>query len=409
MRVVVIGGGAVGVTTAYFLSRRGIDVTLFDADALGNGTSFGNAGLLVPSYSLPLTSWPNFLEGLRSLLGFPAAVEFNLGYGLRQINWLTGLLISAVTAGAADRFKTLAQLCQRSLALYSELLRSAPDVVSYSVRGVSYIYATAGGLDLGRKLAAAYRDVGVLSAEMGPQDARYFEPLLSSAVTGVIRYAGDGNVQPFQYVNWMAGVARKNGVAFRVDTRIALSMAAQNRVEVRCGDERILADRVVVAAGYQSPELMKPVGISVPILPAKGYSMDVSLAQKPNSPMLFQEDHVSLTPFGNNVRVTTGLDFHGHDRTINPSKPKLMRDALSRYLDSPVVVDTGTPWSGFRPLTPDGLPIIGPSSRLENVVYATGHGPLGITLAPATADLVERCLLDSVDVAVALRPSRFHI
>jgi len=410
VRVVVVGGGAVGVTAAYFLSRRGADVTLFEADELGQGASFGNAGLLVPSYSTPLATIGNALEGVRSLLGRPSAVDVKIWPNLETLAWIARFLVSTRASTASRGLSALAAFTVRSVRLYDELLSGAPADIAYSQSGTLYVSRTEASLAAGVGLAIRLKHLGIASVVMNRAEARARETTLSSSIAGAVFYPDDARLQPLNFTRRMAELARAQGVQFRGDRVAGFVHDARLVTGVRTATERVLADRVVIATGSSSPALARSLRLRVPILPAKGYSFDLRLADSPQTSMLFAERHVSATPLNGLTRATTGLDFHGFDNRVSAKRVALIHAAYNEYLDSPRILEQGPVWAGFRPLTPDGLPIVGPSSRIGNLIFATGHGPLGITLAPATAEAVTDAILGGPQaIDSAILPARFGI
>jgi D-amino-acid dehydrogenase len=411
LRVIVVGGGAVGVTVAYYLSRRGADVTLFETNELGHGASFGNAGLLVPSYSTPLASRANALEGIRSLFGRPSAVDVKIWPNLGAVPWLLRFLVSSGPAASDRGLRALAAFTRRSVTLYDELLSDGPADVYYSKSGTLYVSKTEESLAAGVQLAARLAPLGLASVVMDRAQAREHEPALASSIAGAVWYPDDARLQPLNFTRTIADRARSNGAQFRTDSVTGFTLGPGRSVTgVQTAAESFSADRVVIAAGASSPSVVSSLGLRVPILPAKGYSFDLKLARNPKTSMLFAERHVSLTPMGDAIRATTGLDLHGYDASVSAKRIDLIHTAYGEYLDSPQIVEQGPAWAGFRPLTPDGLPIVGPSSRIDNLVFATGHGPLGVTLAPATGEAVAQAILDeSSALDEALLPRRFGI
>jgi D-amino-acid dehydrogenase len=409
MRVAVIGGGAVGVTTAYYLAKRGAAVTLFEASEIGHGASFGNAGLLVPSYTVPLATVGNALEGVRSLLGRPSAVDVKIWPNASTVAWTLRFLASTRAEPAQRGLEALSAFALRSLDLYDDLLRDAPAGVAYARSGTLYVSKTESSLAAGAQQADRLRTLGIRATVMDRAQARAREPRLSGSIVGGVWYPDDGRLQPLNFVQHVAGLARAGGAEFREEAIAGFLFDGHGVTGVRTATDSLDAERVVIAAGSASPAVAKSLGLHVPILPAKGYSFDLRLADAPHTSMLFAERHVSLTPMNELVRATTGLDFHGYDARVRRQRIDLIYTAYGEYLADPRILSEGPAWAGFRPLTPDGLPIVGPSSRIPNLVFATGHGPLGVTLAPATAEAVANAVLDGTTIAHAISPARFRI
>jgi D-amino-acid dehydrogenase len=157
---------------------------------------------------------------------------------------------------------------------------------------------------------------------------------------------------------------------------------------VKTDEAELAADFYVLAAGAWTPGLARTVGVTVPVEPAKGYSYTFSCSNPPAKPLMLGEAHVVMTPFDGLTRMTGGLELAGFDRSIDKRRLDGIKRAAAVYLNGFTELAAGESWLGFRPLTPDGLPILGPSRRFPNLIYATGHGTLGITLAPITGKVV---------------------
>lgn len=399
-----------GVATAYFLARRGAAVTLFDANEIGHGASFGNAGLLVPSYSAPLATVGNALEGVRSLLGRPSAVDVKIWPTASTVAWILRFLASTRAGPAQRGLEALSAFALHSLDLFDDLLRDAPADVAYARSGTLYVSKTESSLAAGALQADRLQTLGIRATVIDRAQARAREPTLSESIVGGVWYPDDGRLQPLNFVRHVADLARAQGAEFRTESVTSFVRGNQGVAGVRTPTESFEADRVVVAAGSWSPAVAKSLGLRVPILPAKGYSFDLRLADAPQTSMLFAERHVSATSMNEVTRATTGLDFHGYDTRVRQARIDLIHTAYHEYLAEPRIIAEGPAWAGFRPLTPDGLPIVGPSSRVGNLLFATGHGPLGVTLAPATAEAVANSILNTNPATVeAFLPARFRL
>jgi len=177
-------------------------------------------------------------------------------------------------------------------------------------------------------------------------------------------------------------------------------------------NETVHADQCVLAAGVASVQLARGVGLELPIEPAKGYSITIDGEPLVPLPMMLAEAHVVVTPMGVSTRLTTGLDLVGADDRVDISRVRIMQEAARDYLGLDLA-KTPTPWVGYRPMTPDGLPIVGRSTRYRNLVIASGHGTLGITLAPATgrfvADLLDGSSTEDPSWARSVAPDRFGL
>ena len=358
--MVVVGGGAIGVSVAYELARRNVRVTLLERGSLGNGCSAGNAGLICPSHSHPLATPAALAEGLRSLLRRDSALS------LRPRRTTLAWLARFATACRADRVEratdAIRSLSVASLKLHSELAALG---TGFERRGTLSVYETQGRFEAGR--AEAERS-GLTARVLSPGEARDLEPALRGTIAGAIFFPDEAHLDPLRYVRAIGEAAAKAGADI------------QTNVEVRSLD-RLRTRTVVLAAGVWTTTLA-----GVPVTGGKGYHVDVEAAiGDPKLPLLLQEARSALTPLDGRLRLAGLLDVAGLDERPNPARVEAMRRGAARVLgrEERAPIDV---WTGLRPCTPDGLPIIG---RLgPQLVIATGHAMKGISLAPVTGRLV---------------------
>jgi D-amino-acid dehydrogenase len=385
--VVVVGGGAIGVTAAYELSRRGARVTLLDrGDALAAGCSSGNAGLVCPSHSMPLATPAALREGVRGLLSSDGAL------GLRPrrdtVRWLARFA-AACRADRADRGRrAIHALSVASLDLHADLARLG---TSFERRGILSVYETRAGL--------AEPQLG--SAEfLTPDEARQLVPALRPGLEGAVLHREEAHVDPLRYVQAIGAAAAAEGAEIR--TRVDVGALGRGNV-LESSEGRFRPETVVLAAGAWTAKL-------VPLLPVtggKGYHVDlVAEPGDPALPLLFPELRCAVTPLDGRLRLTGTLEVSGLDATVRPRRVDAVRAIATR-----IGREGGrelSVWTGLRPCTPDGLPLIGRVA--PSVVVATGHAMKGISLAPITAQLVAELVAGerpSYDLT-AFSPDRFR-
>jgi D-amino-acid dehydrogenase len=412
--VAVVGAGVVGAASALYLARAGAHVTLLDRGEPGHGASYGNAGLVVPSYCLPMANPAALRSGLGWLLQRDAPLSIRPRLDLDLAGWLLRFSLACLPGRAERAGVWLAPFAAQSLRLHNELAAEADP--SYQLRhdGWLYLYRTEDGLAAGHAEAAAVRALGVHSETLDRTALREREPMAGPGVIGAIWYPGDASVQPWATVHHLVHLAQRGGVTVMSNAAVrALRVHAGNSPVLSVeGGAEIRAQHVVLAAGaWTAPLLHKLVGLSLPMEPAKGHSMtfvagDTTL----RGPVMMAEEHVVATPMGARLRLTTGIDLAGFDPSLDPAQIARMRRALPAYTNLPVPAEVEE-WSGYRPLTPDGLPVLGPLRRFPNVVLATGHGTLGITLAPISGLRVAEMIAGGTvpaDVRAFL-PARFGL
>ena len=398
--VAVVGGGAIGITCALQLAAQGCSVAVFEAASFAKGTSHGNAGLLCPSYCTPIAS----PQSLLAALGWLARREgpFSLAvppWDPAMARWLA-LFVAACRPDRVRRTTALlADMARRSIEWYAGLGEFA-----FARDGWLYVYRTRRGFASGLAHARAVADAGVSWRAYPGDEAAELEPLLRRPAGGVY-YPGDAHLDPHAYLTVAVERAREAGVVMHEGARVDAIRPHASAVEVVTANGAFEATHVVLAAGAWTPKLASSFGVTLPVQPARGTSLSLLLERPPRTPLMLGESHIVVTPMGNVVRATSALELGSFATALDVARLSAMTAGVAEFLTgaTPAYADA---WVGFRPLTPDGLPIVGALSRQPRIIVATGHGTLGMTLAPATAALV--CsLVAGQPSPVELSPRRF--
>jgi D-amino-acid dehydrogenase len=387
---VVIGGGVVGVCAAWYLLRDGFKVTLVDKEHVCAGCSHGNAGWIVPSYSVPMAAPGMMWKGLRWMLSPDSPFYIKPRLDAALCGWLLRFGLKCSKSHVRRSIPVLRDLSLESLKLFKEL--SALDNLDSGFRrdGLLRVYRTLRGFEAGVREAMLLKEFGIASSIFDTEGVHKYEPCLMPEVVGGILYECDGHLIPDQFVKGLAKIAEKNGLRTRNHTEVMGFLADGARIKViETTHGTIEADEIVVATGAWSPEIGRMLGLSLPIQPAKGYSVTCMRPKKaPLLPISLGEAKVAVTPLGAHLRFGGTLELGGNDFSLNRVRINAIMSAAALYLrdvESLSVIET---WRGMRPCTPDGLPIVGRSKKFENVILATGHGQLGVSLGPITGKLV---------------------
>jgi D-amino-acid dehydrogenase len=386
--VAVIGAGVVGLSVAESLAGRGASVVIIDrADQWGAGCSRANAGLICPSHSYPYASRQDLIQAARWLFreGTPFAVRPHAGL----VPWLVRFLASTSEKQVERSAELLIDLAHESLALYQALDGSGA-AIGFRQTGLLDVFETKRAFERGVKHTSRAARTGLIAEVLGAADVAREEPSIATPMAGGVLYPNEAYCDPVKVVNMLGTAAVRRGA------RSILGVVAR-RIE-NCGqsvcvwadDQAIWSKTVVIAAGVGSAGLARTVGVRLPLQPGKGYSVDLApdgLGLCLRRPMMLQERRVAVTPFGNRVRLA-GMMHVGHwDTRIEPSAVRsLQRTATSTLVDAQRARMIGS-WCGLRPCTPDAIPLVG-WVRHGRVALATGHGMLGVTLAPITGRIV---------------------
>ena len=413
--VLVIGGGVIGACVAQALAARGAAVTLLEREpevCPPESAVHANCGLLVPSDVEPLAHPGALGQGLRWLLdgGSPFYVKPRASLALARWLWLFRRACAPQVAQAHGPL--LHELGVRSAALHDDLAADNGEDWRYRRNGWLLLYETEAGLEAAVGEAAKDRALGVASEILSAEDVRARVPqILKGSVAGGVLNTDDGHMDPAAFTRATAARAERDGATVVTGAEAYGFDTFGGRVRaVRTTRGSFAADQVVIAAGAWSPLLTRDLGLRLPIEPAKGYSIDVARPEGlPDLPLCVAEPHVILTPLGDALRLGSTLELAGWDMRLRPKRLANLRRAAARVLGMPDHGPVRRVWRGPRPLTPDGLPVIGRSPRHSNVVLATGHCMLGLSLGPVTGRLVaEICAGETPSVDVApLRGDRF--
>jgi D-amino-acid dehydrogenase len=410
--VLVIGGGVIGVASAYYLSQRGRGVTLVEQGEIASGSSYGNAGLIVPSHSTPLPEPGALAAGLKWMLDPESPFYIKPRLSLELARWLLAFSAHCTEAFARQALPTLRDLGLASAALFGDLADLFD--FGYQHKGLLQLYKTEAGFAAGRHESALLAGAGLPARPVTIAEARAIEPLARTDLAGGIYYETDAHLNPAEFVRGLAGWLETHaGVTIHRNTRVTGLVRSGRRLQsVRTTQGEFEPAEVVLATGAWSPEVARQLGLRTPIQAAKGYSVTIKRpASYPSLGLLLGETRVAVTPMaspaGDLLRFAGTLELAGMDRSINPRRVAAVKRAPGQFLEGlePEGWDVLETWSGLRPCTPDGLPIIGRSAAFDNLVLAAGHAMVGVSLGPITGKLVSQILMGEAP-AVDLRPLR---
>jgi D-amino-acid dehydrogenase len=408
--VVVVGGGAIGVTVAYELARNGASVRLLERDAIGapSSASVGNAGLICPSHAAPLPSPRALREGL--LWAFRPDGPLQIRPQPSLAPWLLRFALAARPAQVRRGEELLRELSLRSLALHAGLAASGLET-GFVRRGILNVYETEKLFAHGAAEARRSVDRGLGAEVLDATEARSLEPALAGQLAGAVHYPREAHCDPGRYVAAVGEAAASLGAELTAGATVTAIRKRGRRVEgVETAGGLVPAGEVVLAAGAWSGRLARGLSLRLPLQPAKGYHLELAAAAaSPDRPVFLQESRVVATPLEGRLRLAGTLQLAGFDEVVDRRRAESLRAAAVRVLPAVGGLQVARTWAGFRPCASDGLPIVGRPAPWENLCLATAHSMLGLTLAPITAEIVGRLVLGReppADIA-ALGPDRF--
>jgi D-amino-acid dehydrogenase len=391
MKILVLGAGLIGVSTAYYLARAGHNVTVIERQkGPGLETSFANGGQISASHatpwSNPTTPW-NLLKWLRRR---DAPLFFRLSSDPALWRFALRFLANCRVSVSAENGRTVARLALYSRELLAELRRETDIAFDAEDRGILHVYRDNRSLERAAHIAAGFHDLGLDTETLDAGACAAVEPALepvADELAGGIFSPGDGSGDAHLFTVGLAQACVDAGVDFRLDTRVKRIAQMSGRISGVMTDNGMLtADRYVVAMGSYSPLFLHDLGIRIPVYPVKGYSLTAPVTGSNRAPRVSltdDESKIVVSRLGDNMRVAGMADFNRYDTDIDPARAGILMQAATRLLPEAFVPEQAHYWAGLRPLSPDGVPVIG-TTGFANLIVNTGHGTLGWTLACAS-------------------------
>ena len=395
--VLVIGGGAVGICAAHYLAAAGRQVVVVDQGTVCSGSSYGNAGLLVPSHSVPLAEPGIARQALGWMLDPESPFYIRWRWDRELVSWLWRFWRASTRQRVERAMPLIRELSFASLELYRELAIALGQEFGLAHRGWLKLFLTEQGLEEEAAAARLMEQVGIEHVVLTPEQIHTVDPCVCTSAMGAIHYPQDAHVDPARFVRAMAAHARGQGVEICEDTEVLGFDCAAGRVAgVRTTRGHIETREVVLAAGAWTPLAARDLDLRLPMEPAKGYSTTFQRpAEAPDTPLYCAEKKVAVTAFEDHLRFAGTLELAGMDLSVNEVRVAALMRTVPEYLPEldPSGLELVEVWRGLRPCTPDGLPYLGRAPGFENLTVAAGHAMIGISLGPVTgrlvADLVE--------------------
>ncbi|MFD1035128.1 D-amino acid dehydrogenase [Sphingomonas hankookensis] len=414
MRIVILGAGVIGVTSAWYLAQAGHEVVLIDRQAgPALETSFANAGEISPGYASPWAAPGIPAKAMKWLFMEHAPLILRPQLDMAMLRWLVAMLGNCNARDYAVNKGRMVRLAEYSRDKLIELRGST---------GITYDERTQGTLQLFREekqLAGIDKDIAVLKADgvayevLDRAGCIAAEPGLAGSnqpLAGGLRLPGDETGDCFKFTNALAAMAVEAGVEFRVGTTIHRMVKQGDRiVGVETDGGVITGDAYLVALGSFSPRLVAPLGVRLPVYPVKGYSITVPIvddARAPVSTLLDESYKVAITRLGDRIRVGGMAEISGFNNDLPEARRATLEYSLGSLFPGAGDASRASYWSGLRPMTPDSTPVIG-ATKLSNLFLNTGHGTLGWTMACGSAAVIadlmsgKRAAIETADLSIA--------
>jgi D-amino-acid dehydrogenase len=394
-QVIVIGGGVIGASCAYFLNKTGWNVTVVERGAFGKGCSHANCGLVCPSHVLPLAEPGAAWKAIQALFQKNPAFSIKLRFDPALWIWLLKFARRCNPADALEAGRACHALLKSSRNLYDELVLGEHLDCEWQCRGLLFVFRTPSEMEAyGRTDRLLRESFGLAAVRLDGAALVRREPALQPGLAGGWFYEHDAHLRPDRLMASWRRLLESRGVVIREQCEAqGFVRQGTSATHLLTNQGRMAAEAFVVAAGALTPLLSKDLGCRVPIQPGKGYSITMGRPAKcPCIPLIFPEHHVAVTPMQSGYRLGSTMEFAGFDASIKRRRLDLLKDGARPYLLEPFSDPVEEEWFGWRPMTYDGKPIIDRSPIMANVVVAAGHNMLGVSMAPATGRLVAELL-----------------
>ena len=406
-KVTIVGGGVIGLCSAYYLTRAGYSVRLIDQGDIHSGTSFGNAGYVSPSHFVPLASPGIVAKGLQWMLSSssPFYIKPRLDWDL--IRWGFTFWKNATEKTVEKNAKPLNDLLHFSRELTSDIKNDLGNTFRMEEIGCFMLYKSPDTEKHEIELAKEAKKFNLETRIMNAQEVQALETEVEVNVRGGVLYPIDCHLHPGDLMRTLFDYLKSKGTEFQLNTTVTGFEKTGNHISTVHTDKGDFeCEELVIATGSWLPVISKSLGIDIILQAGKGYSMTFENMEKNlKYPAILVDNRVAMTPMGRDLRMGGTMEISGLSSPTLIKRAQAIFKASKEYYPGLEVEFPATDkiWSGLRPLSPDGLPYIGRHTKYDNIIIAGGHAMLGLSLAAATGKLVEE-LVDGSKVSLALEP-----
>jgi D-amino-acid dehydrogenase len=408
-KVIIIGGGIIGLSTAYYLQKEGHHVTVIDKANFSEGTSHINAGYITPSHIISLAAPGMITKGIKWM--FDAASPFYVKprLDLDFLKWTLAFKRSATVKKVEKAIPVIKDINVLSRELYQEIKESKEFNFSYQHKGLLMYYQTdKAGAEEWKVGQRAIKE-GLKVEHLSKEEVQEIEMNIDLNIKGAVYYHSDAHMTPNEFMPQLKAYLEKKEVAFFANEEVKSIDIKEGKVlSVSTNNQILKADEFVIAAGSWSQNFAKKLDIDIPIQAGKGYSINLKKETNITIPAILIEAKVAVTPMNGFTRLAGTMEIGGINHKINPIRVNSIARATENYYPNVKVNQQEKEHAkcGLRPCSPDGLPYIGKSSKCKNVTFATGHAMMGWSLGPATGKLVSEIISDK---KTSLDLSPFHV
>lgn len=412
--IVIIGGGIVGLSAAYFLHKEGHQVTVIDKSDITSGASFVNAGYITPSHIIPLASPGMIAKGIKWMFNSASPFYMKPRWDADFFKWSWYFHRASTKEKVEKAIPVIKDINILSRELFEEI-KTSGDLGSFQLerKGLLMLYKTdlAGAHEM--EVAEKAKFLGLEVQQLDKKQLEKVEPNVKINVQGAIHYSCDAHMTPTEFMPKLVNYLKENGVVIKTNEEVAdIKFNNDTLVEVSTAKSTYKADEFILAAGSWSGNLAKKLQLNLPLQAGKGYRINVEQSTGIQLPAILMEAKVAVTPMNGFTRFAGTMEFSGINTIIRKERVDAIARAATNFYPEIKINNEEklAAQSGLRPVSPDGLPYIGRSSKFKNLVFATGHAMMGWSLGPATGQLVSEIIANkktSMDITPFSPDRRF--
>lgn len=405
--ILIIGGGIVGLCSAYYLQKEGHQVTVIDKSDMSEGASYINAGYITPSHIIPLASPGMITKGIKWMFNSSSPFYMKPRFDPDFLKWSWYFHRASTKQKVEKAIPVIKDINLLSRDLFEDI-KASGDLGDFHLerKGLLMLYKTEAAGEEEMKVAEKAKHLGLEVEMLNKQQLNVIEPNAKIDAMGAIHYECDGHMTPTEFMPKMISFLKDSGVTINANEEVLDIESINNKIQQVITSKGVYkADEVVLAAGSWSGILAKKLNIKLPLQAGKGYRINLERPTGITIPAVLMEAKVAVTPMKGFTRFAGTMEFSGINTTIRKDRVEAIASA-AQYFYPEIELTSGEKagaQSGLRPVSPDGLPYIGKSNSIANLTFATGHAMMGWSLGPATGKLVTE-IIDGKKTSMNISP-----